>query len=403
MFFYRVPAPNEALLVSGRKQRGSDALPFKIVTGHGVFVAPFFTKSTRLTLAMQEAEVIEDCFTKQGLTLAVQAVIAFKVADDHESIAAAARRFQGDQRQMPTLVGRIFSGHLRSIIGSMTVEAIIREQQTLADAIVDASKTEMARIGLAVDSLQISSIDDKGAGYIHALAAPHQARVNQDAKVAQAAADQASAMAQQESIRHQAEYARQTAIKQAEYQAEIDQAQQTAAQAGPLAAAKAQQEVLVERAMVAQKAAELREAELIAEVVKPAQAEAERIVALARAQADATKLSAEAAAAQDRIALDQLVIKQLPEMLRAAADGLQGANLTVLDGADGLNHVVASLASQGMALLDSIRTGLRPAVTVEPVVRREPLPDGASSSPAQVTANAHVPSQEDSPHRTESR
>jgi uncharacterized membrane protein YqiK len=377
VFFYRVPAPNEALLVSGHKQRGADALPFKIVTGHGVYVLPFFTKSTRLTLAMQEAEVSEDCFTQQGLTLAVQAVIAFKVADDHESIAAAARRFQGDQRQMPTLVGRIFSGHLRSIIGSMTVEAIIREQQTLADAIVDASKTEMARIGLAIDSLQISSIDDKGAGYIRALAAPHQARVNQDAKVAQAAADQASAMAQQESIRNQAEYARQTAIKQAEYQAEIDQAQQTAAQAGPLAAAHAQQEVLVQRAIVAQKAAELRQAELMAEVVKPAEAEAARIVALAKAQADATKLSAEAAAAQDRIALDQIVIQQLPDMLRAAAEGLQGANLTVLDGADGLNHVVASLAAQGMALLDSVRTGLRPAVTVDPVVRREPLPDGA--------------------------
>jgi len=116
----------------------------------------------------------------------------------------------------------------------MTVEAIIREQQTLADAIVDASKTEMARIGLAVDSLQISSIDDKGVGYIRALAAPHQARVNQEAKVAQAAADRQSAMAQQESMRHQAEYARQTAIAQAQYQAEIDQAQQTAAQAGPL-------------------------------------------------------------------------------------------------------------------------------------------------------------------------
>ncbi len=152
---------------------------------------PIVSKASRLTLAMQEAEVVEDCFTKQGLTLAVQAVIAFKVGDDHESIAAAARRFQGDQTQMATLVGRIFSGHLRSIIGSMTVEAIIREQQTLADAIVDASKTEMARIGLAVDSLQISSIDDKGAGYIKALAAPHQARVNQDAKVAQAVADQA--------------------------------------------------------------------------------------------------------------------------------------------------------------------------------------------------------------------
>jgi uncharacterized membrane protein YqiK len=361
MFGYRVPAPNEALLISGRKQRGADALPFKIVTGHGVFVAPIVSKATRLTLAMQEAEVIEDCYTKQGLTLSVQAVIAFKVADDHESIAAAARRFQGDQRQMPTLVGRIFSGHLRSIIGSMTVEAIIREQQTLADAIVDASKTEMARIGLAVDSLQISSIDDKGVGYIAALAAPHQARVNQDAKVAQAAADQASAMAQQESARHQAEYARQTAIARAQYQAEIDQAQQTAAQAGPLAFARAQQEVLVERSVVAQKNAELRQAELIAEVVRPAEAEAERIRTLARADADATKLSADAAAAQDRIALDQMVIQQLPDMLRAAAAGLQGANVTVLDGAEGLNSLVASLAAQGMTLLETVRSGVKTA------------------------------------------
>jgi flotillin len=366
LFGYRVPAPNEALLISGRKQRGTDALPFKIVTGHGAFVIPVFSKASRLTLAMQEAEVEEDCYTKQGLTLAVQAVIAFKVGDDHESIAAAARRFQGDQSQMSILVGRIFSGHLRSIIGSMTVEAIIREQQTLADAIVSASKTEMARIGLEIDSLQISSIDDKGAGYIKALAAPHQARVNQEAKVAQAAADQASAMAQQESMRNQAEYARQTAIAQAQYQAEIDQAQQTAAQAGPLAAAKAQQSVLVERSLVAQKNAELRQAELVAEVVRPAQAEAERITTLARAQADATKLSAEAAAAQDRIALDQLVIQQLPELLRAAAQGLQGANVTVLDGAEGLNSVVASLAAQGMALLEAIRKGMGPAPATEP-------------------------------------
>jgi flotillin len=358
VFGYRVPAPNEALLISGRKHRGAEVLQFKIVTGHGAFVIPIISRAATLTLAMQEAEVVEDCYTQQGLTLAVQAVIAFKVGDDHESIAAAARRFQGDQSQMATLVGRIFSGHLRSIIGSMTVEAIIREQQTLADAILNASKTEMARIGLAVDSLQISSIDDKGVGYIAALAAPHQAKVNQDANIAQAAADQVSFQARQESARNQAEYARQTAVAQAEYQAQIDQAQQRAAQAGPLAAAQAQQAVLAERALVAQKNAELREAELIAEVVKPAQAEAERILTLAKAQADATKLSAGAAAAEGRIALDQAVIQQLPDMLRAAAEGLRGANLTVLNGAEGLSNVVASLAGQGIALLDSIRTGL---------------------------------------------
>jgi hypothetical protein len=168
-------------------------------------------------------------------------------------------------------------------------------------------------------------------------------------------------MAQQESLRHQAEYARQTAIARAKFQAEIDQAQQTAGQAGPLAEARAQQDVLVERSVVAQKNAELRQAELIAEVLRPAQAEAERITTIARAQADATRLSAEAAAAQDRIALDQLVIQQLPEMLRAAAQGLQGANVTVLNGAEGLNSVVASLAAQGMALLDSVRAGAKPS------------------------------------------
>jgi uncharacterized membrane protein YqiK len=381
MFGYRVPRPNEALLVSGRRQRGADALPFKIVTGHGVFVMPVFSKASRLTLAMQEAEVVEDCYTNQGLTVAVQAVIAFKVGDDHESIAAAARRFQGDQSLMPTLVGRIFSGHLRSIVGSMTVEAIIREQQALADATIEASKTEMARIGLAIDSLQISSIHDKGAGYIAALAAVHQAKVNQDAKVAQAGADQAAAEAQQASLRSQAEYARQTAIARARYQAEIDQAQQTAAQAGPLASAQAQQHVLVEQALVAQKNAELRQAQLIAEVVRPAEAEAERIRTLAKAQADATKLSAEAAAAQDRIALDQLIIQQLPELVRAAASGLQGANLTVLDGADGLNSAVASIAAQGISVLEALRNGLRTAG--DAMESPSPTPNGTRQLSAQ--------------------
>ena len=391
MFGYRVPAPNEALLISGRKHRGAEALQFKIVTGHGAFVIPIFSRAATLTLAMQEAEVVEDCFTQQGLTLAVQAVIAFKVGDDHESIAAAARRFQGDQSQMATLVGRIFSGHLRSIIGSMTVEAIIREQQTLADAILSASKTEMARIGLAVDSLQISSIDDKGAGYIRALAAPHQARVNQEANVAQAVADQASAQARQESARNQAEYARQTAVAQAEYQAEIDQAQQRAAQAGPLAAAQAQQAVIAERALVAQKNAELREAELIAEVVKPAQADAERILTLAKAQADATKLSAGAAAAEGRIALDQAVIQQLPDMLRAAAEGLRGANLTVLNGAEGLSSVVASLTGQGIALLDSIRNGLGQQNADIPPADAPPAAPTARPSAATIPAGHRRP------------
>lgn len=360
MFGYRVPAPNQAMLISGGKQKdvGDNTLPIRIVTGHGAFVMPVVRKASFLTLAMREAVVTDDCVTQQGITLAVKAVIAFKVGSDHRSIASAAQRFLEDQDQMDELTGQIFAGHLRSIVGSMTVESIIRERQTLAENVLDASKVEMGHLGLTVDSLQIQSIDDKGSGYIKALAAPHQAAVNQAANIAQAAADQASAMAQQESDRNQAEYARQTAIKRAEYQAEIDAAKARQSAAGPLAEAQAQQAVLVEQSRVAAKNAELREAELIAEVVKPAQAEAQRITLLATAQAEATRLSAEAAAAQGRIALDQLLIEQLPEMLRAAAQGLQGAHLTVLDGTEGLNGAVASLAGQGLAILRAVTEAL---------------------------------------------
>jgi uncharacterized membrane protein YqiK len=360
MLGWHVPAPNEAMLVSGKRRSGVGDLPMRIVTGHGAFATPILRRVSFLTLAMQEATVTEDCVTKQGITLTVQAVIAFKVGDDPDSIANAARRFLADQDQMATLTGRIFAGHLRSIVGSMTVEDIIRERQKLAEEILDASHTEMAKIGLAVDSLQIQSIDDRGSGYIAALAMPHTAAVNQAAQIAQAQAEQAAAEARQESLRQQAEYERQTAIARADYQSQIDTAQARAAQAGPLAAAQAQQEVLVEQAKVAERNAALREAQLVAEIVKPAEAEAERVRTLAKADADRTRMSAEAAAAEGRIALDQAIISQLPQMISAAAQGLSNANVTVLNGAEGLNGTVASLASQGLAILRSVTEGLQP-------------------------------------------
>ncbi len=232
MFGYRVPAPDEAMLISGGR-RGMNDAPFRVVTGHGAFVTPFVRKVRYLTLSMQEAEVAETCVTHQGISLNVRAVIAFKVGYDAESIVNAGQRFLSDQDQMSVLTGRIFAGHLRSIIGSMTVEEIVTERQKLATEVLDGSKTEMATIGLTVDSLQIQSIDDMGAGYIAAMAAPNNAAIQRQAKIAQAAADQAAAEAQQASIRNQAEFARQTSVVQAQYKAQIDKAQAEAAQAGP--------------------------------------------------------------------------------------------------------------------------------------------------------------------------
>src|SRR6478609_876622 len=345
MFGYRVPAPDQAMLISGGKG-GAGGTPFRVVIGHGAFVLPFVRKVRFLTLAMCEAEVAEACVTRQAIALNVRAVIAFKVGNDEESIVNAARRFLSDQEQMSVLTGRIFAGHLRSIIGSMTVEEIVTERQKLATEVLDASKTEMAKIGLIVDSLQIQSIDDGDTGYIDAMAAPHKAAIQRQAQIAQAQATQASVEAEQIAARNQAEYARQTAIVKAEYSAEVDRVQAQAAQAGPLAQAHAQQEVLAAQTELAQRQAKLRQQQLVAEVVKPAEAEAERIKVLAIADAERMKIQAEAAASHDRVALDRMLIDQLPLIVKEAAGGLAGANVNVLNGADGLGEIAAGLVSQ---------------------------------------------------------
>jgi uncharacterized membrane protein YqiK len=357
MFGYRVPAPDEAMLVSGGKY-GRNGAPFRVVIGHGAFIMPFVRKTRFLTLAMCEAEVAETCVTKQGISLNVRSVIAFKVGNDEESIVNSGQRFLSDQDQMSTLTGRIFAGHLRSIIGSMTVEEIVTERQKLASEVLDGSKAEMVKIGLTVDSLQIQSIDDMNSGYIDAMAAPHNAAIQRQAQIAQAQANQASAEAQQQSQRAQAEYARQTSVVQAQYKAEIDKAQAEAAQAGPLAQAQATMGVLAAQTELAHRQAELRQRQLVAEVIRPAEAEAEKVRILAQADAQRVKFQAEAAASHQRIALDRMLIDQLPQIVREAAGGLAGANLSVLNGADGLSEIAAGLVGQGLTILDSVKKSL---------------------------------------------
>jgi uncharacterized membrane protein YqiK len=385
MFGYRVPRPDEAMLISGGKY-GMNGAPFRVVTGHGAFVMPFVRRTNFLTLSMCESVVSEQCVTKQGITLNVRAVIAFKVGSDQESIVNAGQRFLSDQDQMSTLTGRIFAGHLRSIIGSMTVEEIVTERQKLATEVLDGSKAEMAKIGLTVDSLQIQSIDDMNTGYIDAMAAPHKAAIQRQAQIAQAQAGQAAAEAQQQAQRAQAEYARQTAVVQAQYKAEVDRAQAQAGQAGPLAEAQAQMEVLAAQADLARRQAELRERQLVSEVIKPAEAEAEKVQILAKADAERITLTAQAAASHNRVALDRMLIEQLPLIVKEAAAGLAGSNLSVLNGADGLSELAAGLVAQGMTILDSVKKGFNgesePAADVTPGIARSESPNGDSPDKA---------------------
>src|SRR5258708_20147691 len=99
MFGYRVPAPDQAMLISGGRAAGN--APFRVVTGHGAFIMPFFRKVRFLTLAMCEAEVEEKCVTQQGITLNVRPAIPFNVANDTESVATPAQQSSPHQTHMP--------------------------------------------------------------------------------------------------------------------------------------------------------------------------------------------------------------------------------------------------------------------------------------------------------------
>ncbi len=398
MFFWHVPAPNEALLISGSKGRSLDT-QFRIVTGHGSFVLPVKQKARVLSLALREAEIVEDCVTQQGIRLRVRAVTVFKVGDDPVSIANAARRFLSEQDRIEELVGRVFAGHLRSIVGALTVEQLIRERDRVAQEVKDGSHAEMEKLGMVVDALQIQEIED-ASGYINNLAAPHAAAVASQARIAAARADQEAAQKEMQAYALKAEYERDTEIKRAGFHAETEQAKARASQAGPLAEARASQEVIEQQTALARLQADLAAQRLEADVRRPADAQAYKQRTLAESQRDQAKFEAEAEAYhkttvataeaeaekaradgsayaervmaeaeaqansaraksledgnQELIAAAHLV-EVLPQLVEAAAAGIAKSNLTILNGTDGVNQVAAGLVAQGMAILDALK------------------------------------------------
>lgn len=390
MLGIRIPRADEAMIISGGRG-GTDGTPFRVVIGNRAFVTPFLRSAAFLTLRMQEAQVAETCQTIQGITLNLSAVGAFKIGDDTQSIVAAAQRFLSDQRQMPALVGQIFAGHLRGIVGAMTVEDIIRERQKLANEVLDASKEELAHIGLVVDSFQIQSIDDAGSGYITAMAAPHNAEIQKAAAVAQAQADQAAAEAQQKSIQAQAQYKQQTAEVEAAADAKINVAKANA-QSETVAAqqdserqqADSRKAAIAAQAQLAEQQAELTAKQLEASQVKPAEAQAKIVKLQAEAEAQAMRIKAEAAAANGRVALDLRWIEIMPELVDKMSDAIADSNLTVLNGADGLGEVMSGFITQAMVVYNAARGTTAEARLLEsqsePEPQASPAENGRSDS-----------------------
>src|SRR5213082_156866 len=303
---WRVAEPNEALIISGLRQHTpsdsvSESLGFKIVTGKGTAVVPGVQTVRRLSLDLRESELSIDCVTHQGIPLGIRGVVIFKVGDDFTSIANAARRFLDQQDQMDARVHNVFAGHLRAIVGNMTVEEMIRDREKLTQLTREHAGTEMEKLGLIIDSLQVQEIDDP-TGYIKNMARPHAIAIEREARIAQAGADREATQKEQEADALKAQARRESQIKQAGYQAEIDQATALAKQAGPLSEATNRQRVVVEETKVAELEAQRAEQRLYVEVRKPADAKAYQEVTLAKAERDAAIAAAEARAREVELA-----------------------------------------------------------------------------------------------------
>jgi len=325
---YRKVGPHEALIIYG--MGGT-----RIVKGSGAVIFPMIQTCKELSLELMSFDVApqQSLYTQQGVAVTVEAVAQIKEKSDPISIQTASEQFltkSPDQRE--GLIRLVMEGHLRGIIGQLTVEQIVKEPEMVADRMRSTNASDMNKMGLEVVSFTLKEVRDKNE-YITNMGRPDVARIKRDAEVAAAEADRdiaikraeatrasavAKAQADQErvaaetaSLAKQAEAERDLDIKKASYLEMTKKAQATADKAYEIETNVMQQKVIEESVRVQQvereaqvkvQEAEIerRERELIATVLKPAEIERQRIETLANAERQRLMSEAEGRASSIR-------------------------------------------------------------------------------------------------------
>src|SRR5713226_5763393 len=309
---YRKAGTHEALVVYGF--RGT-----RIVKGQGTVIFPMVENYQKLSLELMSFDVApqQDLYTKQGVAVTVEAVAQIKIKSDPESIQTAAEQFLTKTAQeREGLIRLVMEGHLRGIIGQLTVEELVKQPEMVGDRMRSTCADDMSKMGLEVISFTIKEVRDKNE-YITNMGRPDVARIKRDAEVATAEADRdiaikraemsrasavAKAQADQErvaaetaSLAKQAEAQRDLDIKKAAYVEATKKAQAQADKAYEIETNIQQQQVITESVRVQQVEREAqvkvqdaeiarRERELIATVLKSADVERQRIETLAEAE-----------------------------------------------------------------------------------------------------------------------
>jgi flotillin len=325
---YRKAGPNEALIVYG--VRGP-----RVIKGHGTLIFPMVENCRELSLELMSFDVApqQDLYTKQGVAVTVEAVAQIKVRSDQASILTAAEQFlTKPQQQREALIRLVMEGHLRGIIGQLTVEQIVKEPEMVGERMRGTCADDMSKMGLEVISFTIKEVRDKNE-YIANMGRPDVARIKRDAEmataeaerdtailratatreaaVARAQADQDRVIAETASQTRQAEAQRDLDIKKAEYSEQSRRQQAQADKAYELQTNIMLQQVTAEQVKVqqvekegqikVQEAEILRhEKELIATVLKGAEIERQRIENMAAAEKGRLTAEAEGRAAAIR-------------------------------------------------------------------------------------------------------
>ena len=305
---YKVAGANEALIISGRREKGPEGLVgLKVVRGQGVIVLPLVNKVGRLHLSARQINIqLSDAVTKQGIKCAVQGVATVKIGSDEESIRAAAERFMEREDQIDSIVKNVLEGSLRSIVGTLTVEELNYDRAKFQQEVQSAARSDLATSGLTIDNFTIQAIRDE-VGYMDLIGQQETARRERDARMAKALADQEAAVREAEAQQIKLNAARDVSLRQAEVESLTAAANAKAAQSGPLAEAEATQEVTRRQTELAQLEAARKQQELLTSTIRPAEAEADATVkraegeklaniAAAQAEAERVKLAGQAEA-----------------------------------------------------------------------------------------------------------
>ncbi len=392
----RKVGPNQALIVYGAVPGGT-----KVITGGSKFVVPLYQRAQEFSLELMSFDVApaQDLYTSQGVAVNVEAVTQIKVRSDEASVKTAAEQFLSkSQQERESLIRLVMEGHLRGIVGQLTVEELVKDPENVGAKMLKTVTPDMEKMGLEVISFTIKDVRDKN-DYITNMGRPQiaqikkqadiaaalaqrdtqiqQANASREAAVAKSAADQERVKAEAESLALQAESQRNLALKKAAFDAEVKKQQATADKTYDIQANLMQQQVVTESVKVteAEKNAQIkvqqaeiqrRELELQATIQKAAEAERRRIETVAEAERQRLILEAQgqadAAKARGLGDADANRARGMAEAEVIRAKGLAEAEVIRAKGeaeADAMKVKAAAFHEYNQAaVLDKLLTGM---------------------------------------------